>query len=142
MTVRRRTTIAPVTEDVARLLERFSDEVQEIMLRLRDRVYVFAPDVHEVVTDAGYTVSLQYGPDGKVGHCFCYIAGYSKHANLGFQRGAAMPDPQNALDGTGTYMRHIKFQEQSRQHRGTAAAQDTLRTGRSGTNPLTRRRGG
>jgi hypothetical protein len=103
------TTVGPLSQDGVRLLERFSDEVQEIMLRLRDRVLGFAPDVHEIITDARYTVSLQYGNDDKVGHCFCYIAGFSKHANLGFQRGASIPDPENVLDGTGAYMRHIKF---------------------------------
>jgi hypothetical protein len=45
-------------------------------------------------------VSLQYGPDDKVGRAFCYIAGFSKHANLGFQSGAGLPDPESVLEGT------------------------------------------
>jgi hypothetical protein len=99
----------PLPADKARLLERFSDDVHEIMLRLRDRVLASAPDLHEIISDVRYTVSLQYGPDDKAGHTFCYIAGFSRHANLGFQRGASLPDPQNVLIGTGAAMRHIKF---------------------------------
>jgi hypothetical protein len=99
----------PIPADAARLLDRFSEEVHEIILRLRDRILALAPDVHEIISDVGYTVSLQYGPDDKVSHAFCYIAAFSKHANLGFQHGASFPDPQNALAGTGAFMRHIKF---------------------------------
>jgi hypothetical protein len=99
----------PLPSDAAWLLDRFSDEVHEIMLSLRERVLALAPEVHEIISDVGYTVSLQYGPDAKVSHTFCYIAGFSKHANLGFQHGASLPDPQNALAGTGAFMRHIKF---------------------------------
>jgi hypothetical protein len=99
----------PLPPDAARLLDRFSDEVHEIILRLRQRVLASAPDVHEIISDVGYTVSLQYGADDKVSHAFCYIAGFSNHANLGFQHGASLPDPENALAGTGAFMRHIKF---------------------------------
>jgi hypothetical protein len=99
----------PLPPDAARLLDRFSDEVHEIMLNLRERVLALSPEVGEIVSDAGYTVSLQYGPDDKVSHAFCYIAGFSKHANLGFQHGANLPDPRNVLAGTGAFMRHIKF---------------------------------
>jgi hypothetical protein len=99
----------PLPEQVVGLLDRFSDDVQEIILRLREGIFAIGPNASEIITDVGYTVSLQYGPDDKVGHAFCYVAGFSKHANLGFQRGAGMPDPENVLEGTGAHMRHIKF---------------------------------
>ncbi|MGH9007279.1 MAG: DUF1801 domain-containing protein [Acidimicrobiales bacterium] len=76
---------------------------------LRERVLAVAPNATEVITDVGYTVSLQYGPDDKVGGAFCYIAGCSKHANLGFQGGAALPNPEHVTEGAGALMRHIKF---------------------------------
>lgn len=40
---------------------------------------------------------------------FCYVVGYSKHVNLGFCDGAALPDPARLLEGTGKTMRHVKF---------------------------------
>lgn len=39
---------------------------------------------------------------------FCYVVGYSKHVNLGFCDGAALPDPAGLLEGTGKTMRHVK----------------------------------
>jgi hypothetical protein len=40
---------------------------------------------------------------------FCYIATNARHVNLGFPRGAALPDPNRVLEGEGKAMRHIKF---------------------------------
>jgi len=40
---------------------------------------------------------------------FCYIATNARHVNLGFPRGAALPDPNRLLEGEGKTMRHIKF---------------------------------
>lgn len=99
----------PLPEQAARLLDRFTDQVQEVILGLRKRVLAVAPNAAEIITDVGYTVSLQYGPEDKVGKAFCYIAGFSDHANLGFQRGRGLPDPRRVLEGTGARMRHIKF---------------------------------
>jgi len=99
----------PLPEHADGLLDRFTDQVQEIILGLRERVLAVAPSAAEIITDVGYTVSLQFGPDDKVGKAFCYIAGFSDHANLGFQRGSGLPDPEGVMEGTGAQMRHIKF---------------------------------
>jgi hypothetical protein len=40
---------------------------------------------------------------------FCYITTNAGHVNLGFPRGASLPDPNRVLEGTGKAMRHIKF---------------------------------
>jgi hypothetical protein len=40
---------------------------------------------------------------------FCYIATNARHVNLGFPRGATLPDPNRVLEGEGKTMRHIKF---------------------------------
>ncbi len=39
---------------------------------------------------------------------FCYLVGHSKHVNLGFCDGVALPDPEGLLEGTGKTMRHVK----------------------------------
>lgn len=83
----------PLPDPAADVLDRFTDEVQEIFLRLRERVLAVAPNAHEIISDVGYTVSLQYGPDDRVGRAFCYIAGFSKHANLGFPAVRRCPTP-------------------------------------------------
>ena len=67
------------------------------------------PNVHEIVYDVGYTVSINYGPDGETRNAVLYIASYAKHVNLGFFHGATLPDPKHVFEGTGARMRHVKF---------------------------------
>jgi hypothetical protein len=99
----------PLTEDGLRLLDRFSDDVQELVLVLRGRVLGVVPHATEVITDVGYTLSFRYGPDAKNTRQFAYITGFSAHANLGFIDGARLPDPAKVLAGDGARMRHVKF---------------------------------
>lgn len=40
---------------------------------------------------------------------FGYVNAYTAHVNLGFFRGAALPDPARLLEGKGKYMRHVKL---------------------------------
>lgn len=44
---------------------------------------------------------------------FCYLTTHAGHINLGFPRGAALPDPNRVLQGEGKAMRHIKFRSVS-----------------------------
>ena len=99
----------PLPTAGSELLDRFSEEVRELVLRLRDRVLAAAPHAHEIVLDAGYTISLHYGPDDRPGNAVIYIAGFSKHANLGFFDGASLADPHAVIAGTGSRMRHVRL---------------------------------
>jgi hypothetical protein len=47
--------------------------------------------------------------EGCAGDAFCHINAYSRHVNLGFYRGAALPDPHRVLKGAGKKFRHIRF---------------------------------
>jgi hypothetical protein len=40
---------------------------------------------------------------------FAYVNAFTAHVNLGFFRGAELPDPQGLLEGTGKFMRHVKL---------------------------------
>jgi hypothetical protein len=40
---------------------------------------------------------------------FGYLNIFTAHVNLGFFRGAALPDPDHLLQGTGKFMRHVKL---------------------------------
>ena len=46
---------------------------------------------------------------------FGYVNVFTSHVNVGFFRGAALPDPARLLQGTGKFMRHVKLRP------GTAA---------------------
>ena len=40
---------------------------------------------------------------------FGYVNAFKAHVNVGFFRGAEIPDPKNLLQGTGKFMRHVKL---------------------------------
>ncbi|HEX6996108.1 MAG TPA: DUF1801 domain-containing protein [Gammaproteobacteria bacterium] len=40
---------------------------------------------------------------------FCYVNAFTSHVNVGFFRGAELPDPAALLEGTGRLMRHVKL---------------------------------
>lgn len=40
---------------------------------------------------------------------FAYVNVFKAHVNVGFFRGASLPDPAGLLEGTGKYMRHVKL---------------------------------
>jgi hypothetical protein len=67
------------------------------------------PDAHEVVWDATNAVSLVLAPSSRWQEGVCHIAAYSRHANLGFNRGAALLDPLGVPRGTGALIRHATF---------------------------------
>ena len=41
---------------------------------------------------------------------FGYVNVFTAHVNVGFFRGAALPDPARLLQGTGKFMRHVKLE--------------------------------
>lgn len=40
---------------------------------------------------------------------FAYVDAFRAHVNVGFFRGAELPDPTRLLEGTGKRMRHVKL---------------------------------
>lgn len=40
---------------------------------------------------------------------FAYVGVYNAHVNVGFFRGAELPDPAGLLEGVGKRMRHVKL---------------------------------
>src|SRR5436190_22519864 len=91
------------------LLRRYDRPVRDLALRLRELVLAEMGPCHECLYDAGYTVALWYSYTGRLTDGVCLIAVYTKHVNLGFTRGSTLPDPHRLLEGTGTWMRHIKM---------------------------------
>jgi hypothetical protein len=40
---------------------------------------------------------------------FAYVDAFTAHVNVGFFRGADLPDPARLLQGNGRHMRHVKL---------------------------------
>src|ERR1700740_312713 len=71
---------------------------REWFLRMRD----CGPDVRELLHDGH--------PTACVGDAaFAYTNAFAAHVNVGFFRGATLPDPAGLLEGDGKYMRHVKL---------------------------------
>jgi hypothetical protein len=67
-----------------------------------------APEAAEMLYSV-YAEVIVFNLTGSPGNAICYVAAYARHVNLGFYRGAELPDPHRALKGTGKKMRHIRF---------------------------------
>jgi hypothetical protein len=59
-------------------------------------------DVREVLHDGHPTACVDDAGFG-------YVNVFKDHVNVGFFRGAEIPDPDCVLEGTGKFMRHVKL---------------------------------
>ena len=89
-------------------LEAYDRHISDLALTLREIILEEAPDASESIYQV-YTVAIWFGFSGKMKDMFCYIATSAGHVNLGFPRGASLPDPNGVLEGEGKTMRHVKF---------------------------------
>ena len=101
---------APLPEYLG-FLAPFESSVTELALAARKLVLEEAPDSMELIYDAYNAVATGYGFTGRPSECFIHIAVYAKWVNLGFHRGAEIPDPNGLLQGTGRLIRHIRIAE-------------------------------
>lgn len=59
-------------------------------------------DVRELLHDGHPTACVKDA-------AFAYVNAFKAHVNVGFFRGAELPDPEGLLEGTGRFMRHVKL---------------------------------
>ncbi|MBY0274914.1 DUF1801 domain-containing protein [Candidatus Binatia bacterium] len=59
-------------------------------------------DVRELLHDGHPTACIDDAGFG-------YVNAFTAHVNVGFFRGADLPDPHGMLEGTGKFMRHVKL---------------------------------
>jgi hypothetical protein len=87
--------------------------VSNLTLAVRNVVLEEAPQAIESISK-GYALAIGYSFTGKpLKDGFCHIVTYSTHVNLGFNRGALLPDPNGVLIGKGKSIRHITIRNES-----------------------------
>ena len=59
-------------------------------------------DVRELLHDGHPTACITDA-------AFAYVNAFTAHVNVGFFRGAEIPDPAGLLEGAGRFMRHVKL---------------------------------
>jgi hypothetical protein len=97
----------PPSEDLIRLLTRYSTSVGELALVLRAMVLKEAPAAVEKLFQV-YALVFWYSLSGRMSDAFCQVVVYSSGVNLMFNRGAELDDRDGVLVGEGKIIRHIK----------------------------------
>ena len=88
----------------------YSPEVRELALQARALILDCLPQMVEFVDPPSKIIA--YGFSSKYADLICAIAPYKTYVNLIFSRGAALPDPEGLLQGTGKRARHVRIQHQ------------------------------
>jgi len=81
--------------------------MQPIARRLREIIVDVDPDFVEVVRLGARAATFGVGPK-KMSEGYAYIFPHANWVNLGFYKGATLPDPKGLMEGTGAKMRHVK----------------------------------
>ena len=91
----------------------YGPHVSNLTLALRHVVLEEAPQAIESISK-GYALAIGYSFTGKpLKDGFCHIVTYNTHVNLGFNRGALLPDPVGILVGKGKSIRHITIRNEN-----------------------------
>src|SRR3984893_13655404 len=94
-------------------LGHYNPHISHLTLALREIVLEEAPDAIESIVKT-YAVAIGFSFTGKpLKDGFCHIVTYSSHVNLGFNRGALLPDPNGVLQGTGKLIRHVTMRKEN-----------------------------
>ncbi|HTV66032.1 MAG TPA: DUF1801 domain-containing protein [Bryocella sp.] len=103
----------PPDQQLLSYLAAYDPHISSLTLALRELVLEEAPDAIESVVK-GYALAIGFSFTGRpLKDGFCHVVTYSTHVNLGFNRGAQLPDPNGVLTGDGKSIRHITFQDES-----------------------------
>lgn len=87
-------------------LAAYDPHISDLTLELREIVLEEAPDAIESIV-IGYALAIGFSFTGKpLKDGFCHIVTYKTHVNLGFNRGALLPDQNKVLEGKGKAIRH------------------------------------
>ena len=83
-------------------MQEHSGELGLIARRWFEVMRACGDDVRELLHDGHPTACVDDA-------AFGYVNAFKAHVNVGFFRGAEIADPDNLLEGTGKFMRHVKL---------------------------------
>jgi len=105
--------IRPPDRQLLGYLASYDPHIANLSLALREIVLEEAPEAIESIVKS-YAVAIGFSFSGKpLKDGFCHVVTYADHVNLGFNRGAQLPDPSGVLVGKGKSIRHITLRDQS-----------------------------
>ena len=96
-----------MSDDLNKLLKKYSPGVQDLALQARELVLKTVPAAPEKVY-LGWN-GIHFSAGGTMQSTFCAISPQKTRINLYFTQGVHLPDPSGLLEGTGKNMRHVKI---------------------------------
>ena len=96
-------------KDLLKFLKPWDQNIQKIVLWLREFVWDLYPSANELIYDNYNALAFGWSPTDRVGHTFCSVAvgRSSKNIHFGFYWGSQISDPKKMLLGQGNQYRYI-----------------------------------
>ncbi len=94
------------------LLGRKQPELIELFSDLRTFILELHPAANELLYHT-HALTAVFSVSDKLGDAYCMLPIYTKHVNLGFNKGTRLPDSHKLLEGTGNLIRHVPVTQAS-----------------------------
>jgi hypothetical protein len=94
---------------IEQFIASYDHKVQDVFTQLRVIVLELLPETEEILFTGWKNISYGTGESRADKDLIVYIAPLKDSVNLGFYRGANLPDKKNLLKGTGKLLRHVKL---------------------------------
>lgn len=104
-------TLREIHPDFFHLLKDKEMELIELYVDLRAIILSIHPESNELLYHTHALTSV-YSISERLSDAYCMIPIYTKHFNLGFNKGTLLEDPHHLLTGTGNLIRHIPVKSQ------------------------------
>jgi hypothetical protein len=95
---------------LAAFIGKFTPEMAKLIRAARAKMRKQLPQALELVYDNYNFFVIGYGPNEKAGDAILSLAAQAKGLSLCFLQGAALPDPQGILRGSGNVVRNIRLE--------------------------------
>jgi len=102
----------PIDPDFEFLLDFKDRALIELFKDLREFILELYPDCNELLYHT-HALTAVFSISDKLSDAFCMLPIYTKHLNLGFNKGTLLKDPHKLLTGTGNLIRHIDVTKES-----------------------------
>jgi hypothetical protein len=96
----------PVHPDFQEHLQYKDSALIELFLDARQFILDLHPEANELLYKT-HALTAVFSVSDRLGDAYCMLPIYTKHLNLGFNKGTLLPDPHKLLTGTGNLIRHI-----------------------------------
>lgn len=96
----------PVHPDFLSLLNLKDKKIIDLFRDLREYILEIYPDSNEILYHT-HALTTVFSISDKLADAFCMLPVYTRHMNLGFNKGTLISDPHKLLKGTGNLIRHI-----------------------------------